>query len=430
MSEDNHSAETVAAEPEEPWKDKATLEGHIENEDSYRDMADEYEVSVFTIQYWVQKHGLEAAGKIEGPRWKGSKVPLLTYEPYNVAFPIPVEYLKQMDPDYEESDGEEAAESGDDDEVRPGRDPIMDSVPEAPDRLRFTPRLKRDGIYFDVEWGQHVNGELSNERAVLRPGTLHAYAQFPRSLAASFKLHQLGEPAEQVETGGGGGVVDAALSVSDDSTDTEAEVDFDGTVVEIAEMDEENNRLRIELSPSAGYYAFDAEPGDDRPAQGALEPETKPLFELVTDNEVQSYRLDPSLGYVEVYNLEAGDDYFTSISPVWVDGEQYLALVIHFEKNEAEQDDVHESLERIITSYQAGDYSKSAPEGEKRRGDFTQLALYPGKQLLHAVGLPDVTEEPLTSGEGELSDAVKRTSQVRVVPAKDAIVLIPPSDES
>jgi len=98
--------------------------------------------------------------------------------------------------------------------------------------------------------------------------------------------------------------------------------------------------------------------------------------------------------------------------------------------DEAEQDDVHESLERIITSYQAGDYSKSAPEGEKRRGDFTQLALYPGKQLLHAVGLPDVTEEPLTSGEGELSDAVKRTSQVRVVPAKDAIVLIPPSDES
>ena len=423
MTDPTPTAEPVATDPDEPWKDKQTLKEHIENGDSYTDIANQYDnASRYSVGDYIRKHDLEPAGKIDGPRWTGNRVPLVTYEPFNVAFPIPVDYLAKMDPDHE-SDTISLADPDSDDD-RPGPGQTLESVPNAPDHLRFTPTVENTQIHLDLEWGPDVTGDASNERAVLRPNTLHGFAQIPRAVAASFKLHLLGTPAAQMDDRDDG-IIGNALA----DTDTGDAPAFDATVVELGDVDTDNQRLRVTTTPEPGFYVYDDAPTD--PDQEALEPEVKPLYEIRRDDRVMTYRLDPSASYADAYDLDPGDEYYNSIVPRWVDGEQYLALAIQFEEHDNERDPIHESLWGSITHYEAGDYNAAAPEGERRIASHDQVALYPSKQLLHAVGLPTTSEQPLVDDpddDDELKDAVTRESNVRVIPGRNGFALIPADD--
>jgi hypothetical protein len=417
MTDPTSDADTVATDPDDPWKDKQTLREHIENGDSYTDIAEQYDdASRYSVGHYVRKYDLKPAGKIDGPRWQGDRVPLVTYERFNVAFPIPVDYLAMMDPDHDPDSDDDGT-----DEPRPGPDPTLETVPDAPDHLRFSPTVENAQIHFDLEWGPDVTGDASNERTVLRPETLHGFAQFPRAIAASFKLHLQGNPADTVDTNSGGTVGNAVAD-----TDTEDGPAFDGTVVELGEIDTDNQRLHITTTPTPGFYVYDDAPTD--PDQQALEPEVKPLYEIMRDDSVMTYRLDPSASYADAYDLDPDDEYYNSIVPIWVDGVQYLAVAIQFEQHDDERDQIHESLWRSMTHYEAGDYNAAAPEGERRIASHDQVALYPSKQLLHAVGLPTTSEQPLVddpSDDDELKDAVQRESRVRVIPGRNGIALVP-----
>ncbi|PSQ33947.1 hypothetical protein BRD11_04620 [Halobacteriales archaeon SW_12_69_24] len=415
MSEPTPDGEADATD-DDPWKDEQILSEHIENGDSYTDIAAQYDdASRHSVGYYVRKYGLEPAGRIAGARWQGDRVPLVTYERFNVAFPLPVDYLAEMDTAYDPDSADDV-----DDEPRPGPDPTLESVPDVPDYLRFTPAVDDGRIHFDIEWGPDVTGDASNERTVLRPDTLHGYAQFPRAIAASFKLHLLGTTADTVDTPSDGIVGNALADDTDDGPS------FDGTVVELGDVDTDNQRLRVTTTPEAGFYVFDDAPTD--PDQQTLEPEVKPLYELMQDDRVMTYRLDLSASYADAYDLDHDDEYYNSVVPIWVDGDQYLAVAIQFQQHDDERDPVHESLWRSITHYEAGDYDAAAPEGERRIASHDQIALYPSKQLLHAVGLPTTSEQPLVddpSDDDELKDTGTRDTSVRVIPGRNGFALIP-----
>ena len=451
MSDDTAVTETVATEPNNPWKDKQTLQEHIERGESYTEIAAQYEdVSRHMVGEQIRKFGLQAAGKIDGPRWEGEHAytPLVTYKPLNVAFPIGVEYLKEMDSDYsEEAEGsddeitdkvsgesvEKSPEEIPEEQEKPpserrGPDPVLASTPDAPDYFRFTPRVD-GGVLFDIEWGPDVDGEAGNERAVLRPDTLHVYAQFPRGIATSFNLHELGDPIntlkrEADDKGSNGDGEGGIFGQASEQVDDEGP-DFEGSAVEIKEFDPDNNRMQIGFKNcSPDYVGVDTTSsipaGDD---QNDLEPVVKPLYELRHDNRVQSYRLDPGKDYIEAYDLEAGKEYAAAITPFQHDNQSHVGVVLYFEKN---LDTFHESLHRIVSSYEAGDYNAAAPEGEKRTAAVDQPVLYPGRSLLNGVGLPSIQTEVKERGEDdELDDTVKRMSKVKVIPFRDAIALIP-----
>ena len=494
MSDNSDATETVATEPDEPWEDKQTLQEHIERGESYSEIAAQYDgVNRDMIGQRVRKFGLKAAGKIDGPRWAGEHAytPLVTYKPLNVAFPIGVEYLKEMDPDYsepaEESPDEileeldkdlteinprehsveeltdiiaalsepepleellereteaqpeheaaphrttvvEAIEQRLDDLKRRGPDPVLASTPDAPDYFRFTPRVD-GGVLFDIEWGPDVDGEAGNERAVLRPNTLHVYAQFPRGIATSFNLHELGDPINTLKRqandkgsngDSGGGIFGQASEQVDDEGP-----EFEGSAIEVKDFDPENNRIQVGFKNcSPDYVGVDTTSsipaGDD---QSDLEPVTKPLYELRHDHRVQSYRLDPGKDYVEAYGLKSGKEYAAAITPFQHDNQSHVGVVLYFEKN---LDAFHESLHRIVSSYEAGNYNAAAPEGEKRVAAVDQPVLYPGRSLLNGVGLPSIqTEVTERDEDDEIDDTVKRISRVKVIPFGDAIALIP-----
>jgi hypothetical protein len=432
MSEDTAATETVATEPDNPWKDKRTLQEHIERGESYTEIAAQYEdVSRHMVGEQIRKFGLQAAGKIDGPRWEGKHAytPLVTYKPLNVAFPIGVEYLKEMDPDYEQGEMDPDYEQGDSGTAqKPGPDSVLASTPDAPDYFRFTPRVD-GGVLFDIEWGPDVDGEAGNDRAVLRPDTLHVYAQFPRGIATSFNLHELGDPINTLKReaddkssngDGEGGIFGQASKQVDDEGP-----DFEGSAVEIKEFDPDNNRIQVGFKNcSPDYVGVDTTSsipaGDD---QSDLEPVVKPLYELRHDHRVQSYRLDPGKDYIEAYELGAGKEYAAAITPFQHDNQSHVGVVLYFEKN---LDAFHESLHRVVSSYEAGDYNAAAPEGEKRTAAVDQPVLYPGRSLLNGVGLPSIqTEVKERDEDDELDDTVKRTSEVKVIPFRDAIALIP-----
>lgn len=424
MSDDTAVTETVATEPSNPWKDKQTLQEHIERGESYTEIAAQYEdVSRHMVGEQIRKFGLQAAGKIDGPRWEGEHAytPLVTYKPLNVAFPVGVEYLKEMDPDYSEQDDDGSAKKF-------GPDPVLASTPDAPDYFRFTPRVD-GGVLFDIEWGPDVDGEAGNERAVLRPDTLHVYAQFPRGIATSFNLHELGDPIntlkrEANDKGSNGDGEGGIFGQASEQVDDEGP-DFEGSAVEIKEFDPDNNRMQVGFKNcSPDYVGVDTTSsipaGDD---QNDLEPVVKPLYELRHDHRVQSYRLDPGKDYIEAYDLEAGKEYAAAITPFQHDNRSHVGVVLYFEKD---LDTFHESLHRIVSSYEAGDYNAAAPEGEKRTAAVDQPVFYPGRSLLNGVGLPSIqTEVKERDEDDELDDTVKRTSEVKVIPFRDAIALIP-----
>jgi len=424
----------VSTDPDEPWKDKRTLQEHIEKGESYAEIADQYEgVSKHMIGERVRKFGLKAAGRIDGPRWEGTHkfAPLVTYNEVNVVFPIGVEYLKQMDPDYPDYSAADDVEST----VNQGPNPVVVSKPETPDYIRFAPRFDRDGVMFELEWGPDVDGGASNDRTMMRNDTLHAYAQFPAPIATSFGLHELGAPITSIkrqtvgaDTGGDSGA--ALFDKATESTDTDVGVDdgpdFEGPAVEISAFDPADRRMQVRLSNcSANYTPIGNTPTGD---QAELEPVVKPLFELRHENRVQSYRLDPGKDYVDAYGLERGMKYAVNIVPVQHDGESHIGVGLHFGQD---LDSFHESLHRTVSSYEAGAYNAAASEGNKRTKAFDQPVLYPGKTLLNAVGLPTVRVEEVNRDESdEIGDTIKRKSRVKLVPFDDAIALVPADDVS
>ena len=463
----------VATAPAEPWDDQETLKQHIERGESYAEIATQYDgVSRHMIGERVRKFGLTAAGRTDGPSWEGKFTPLVTYEPLNVAFPIGVDQLEKMDI-YDVDPGEYTI-----DELKKfvsnieqqaavtrlrsreqngknrtgaleviearldtlsakaekigtrGPERVVDDQPDAPDYLRFVPRVTQqtEGITFDIMWGPTVDGSASNDRAVSRPDTLHAYAQFPRALATSFGLHEIGMPIDSVEReaagpdGGDGGGDSLFGQASEELGNTP---DFDGPAIEITDIDAENSRMSVRLKNCSVRYVG---VGPRREGEQAdLEPEVKPLYELRVEGDVQSYRLDPSQDYVDAYGLTSGAEYAANVVPVTHNGEIHMGVGLHFD---ADLDQFHEGQHRVVSSYEAGDYDADAPDGEKRTAAFEQAVLYPGTTMLNAVGLPTIETEPVTqTPDGELGDSVKRSSRVKVLPFNDAIVLIPVSDE-
>jgi len=335
------------AQVEKPeWKRKEVLAEHLDAGKTYQEIADEYDDATFdSVGYWVRKYDLTANHL--RPKYTGNSVPLRLVTDTDVEHPLPEHFLES----YGIEDG---------------------------DYARFTPVRRGVDLVVDMEVGDHIDGQYSSDRKLVRRQTRHLAVRHPRMLAHAIGLRDV---ARGPEDGGGDG--DGVLSEYEDDVAAEAY---------LTEYDEDT--IRVEFSPSLTPWVPPADVETTERVAGLTE-KVKPLLPLFDStvpgdergvDDIEKYRLDFPLSYISAYDLEVGDEAVLHVGPAQSDGDK-LALYVDFD---GDADDAPRSLVRRLQSYQNG--TEDAPR--------EQVCFYPGMTLLHCLDIgvgqvrPSVRLEP------------------------------------
>ena len=229
--------------------------------------------------------------------------------------------------------------------------------------VRFTPVATGSGIEIQLEVGDHVTGDRSNERRTSAPGMRRAYLRYNRRLAAAL------------------GLLDRALGSSDPSERT-ARVLPDG-----------EHRMHVEYDPAVVPWS-DTTDYDHKQAVYELSSLYRPLWATVRAGESATYedltpdddyhfRLDVPQEYTDALRL--APDKKVAYHLGVIDGD--LAIMV----------DTEPDVEALEASKMLG---STAGRVNRKADHIAQVALYPPMPLLDALEIgvdsvkPSVTLVP------------------------------------
>lgn len=340
------------SEEETPeWRDPEVLERLIHDEGlTYQEIANKYSdqgASESKVGRRARELGVNPVDEYEGPVYTGNTVPV-GESSGNYEHPLASHHIDEMG--LEEGDLVRYMLRSVDGEI----EAILDAKPAR--------EAQQSRVY-------------GNERQLAsRPGTYHLLARYPRKVAVGIGLHERADGESRYDR-----------RVSQDW-----QLGRDATV-EIINQDTATVRFD---PPLTAWQPSDENPS---PEVAALEPKVKPLFPLrpadadLAPSTIEKYRLDMPGDYRDAYGLSGGQRIVLTIGEVA--GELSIVFLV-----DADPEKAHPSATRRVQSYTAGQYEtpddaepyQQAKAGEgrgTREYEFEQVGLYPGKSLLHTLGI-------------------------------------------
>lgn len=341
------------------WQDEDVLEELVDQGLTYDEIAAQYEdATAYQVGEYVRGYGITPVHN--RPKYQEGEVPVRLIDDLSIEHPIPFDI---------------ADEYG-----------IDDGTP-----LRYI--VDRDGMDLSViiETGDHVTGDLSNERRATKRGTKFPTARYPVPLGHAFGLVDLfstaagddvapGEPAgvdEEVEfTGGilGSDATDEGDDVQWGDSDDDGDQDDEPEVTAAFER-LDDSRFRVRFSPSPTVWS----PRGTSTSAGELATISKKLTGLYQGdaNRASSmparFQLAVPLDWSDEYDLEDVKS-VTQRLGLFEDenGESHYGVVLVF----GEDSEAYPGLRTGVHESQKG------VPGE---AEVNVDVIYPVKALLHAV---------------------------------------------
>jgi len=345
------------------WQDEDVLEGHVDEGLTYDEIAERYEdATPYQVGKFVRRYDITPVHN--RPKYQDGEVPVRLIDGMNVEHPIPVDVAEKYG--------------------------IDDGTP-----LRYIADPDVMDLSVIIETGDHVTGDLSNERRATKRGTTYPTARYPMTLGHAFGLvdqfstADAGDDVSPDEAGGfeedaefsggifGGDSTDEAggdgveWGESDDS-------DQDGQSEVTAEFEEiDDTRFRVRFSPSPTVWT----PSGVAKAPSELATISKKLTGLYQGDTDRAgsmparYQLAVPLEWGEEYGL---DDVDTVTQRLGLfedeDGETHYGVVLVF----GEAEGAHPGLQTGVHDSQ---------KGVPGDAEVTVDVIYPVKALLHSVGI-------------------------------------------
>lgn len=138
------------------WQDEDVLEGHVDEGLTYDEIAERYEdATPYQVGKFVRRYDITPVHN--RPKYQDGEVPVRLIDGMNVEHPIPVDVAEKYG--------------------------IDDGTP-----LRYIADPDVMDLSVIIETGDHVTGDLSNERRATKRGTTYPTARYPMTLGHAFGL--------------------------------------------------------------------------------------------------------------------------------------------------------------------------------------------------------------------------------------------------
>lgn len=336
-----------------PWTDKAMLEQHLNDGSRLREMTTTFDGDRVELLKWIRAYDLEPNyGRNTPSRYQSAEDIPVVGSGTSLEHAIPASITEWLGLD--------------------------GGVP-----IRFTPKFDREAVRMTVELeaGEGVDGNRSNERPLVRRETRHLIARYPTRLAAALELFD--HANETIAGGSDDSLFDASIEVT-------SPVDARMTVSFETPPPFKTLHTRVERESAVERLDSVARPLWATPEKGSSK-----FVDLDVDDDFH-FRLDLPVAsadgdtnhraYVDAYGLEPNQKVGLHVGVVPVDGTAELGIIV----------DVDPAFDTLHKSQIATLNQKNAGLG--------QLALYPGMSLLHALGIGVDTVEPkvrLVPGDGQ-----------------------------